>query len=96
MVQSRCSRAHCRRSRDDGQQKYTSGTSAVCPISTVSVTVCSKHLRLDLHCIGLSAEPLSGADLVYQGQSRCPFLMKVDEYLASTTGVTIIYPLCEY
>ncbi|GBM08892.1 hypothetical protein AVEN_57440-1 [Araneus ventricosus] len=30
---------------------------------TVSAELCaSKHLRFDLHCIGLSAEPLSGAD----------------------------------
>ncbi|GBO10527.1 hypothetical protein AVEN_220602-1 [Araneus ventricosus] len=33
------------------------------PYPTVSAELCvPKHLRLDLHCIGLSAEPLSGAD----------------------------------
>ncbi|GBM70736.1 hypothetical protein AVEN_17437-1 [Araneus ventricosus] len=36
-----------------------------CTVSypTVSSELCvSKHLSLDLHCIGLSTEPLSGAD----------------------------------
>ncbi|GBN58685.1 hypothetical protein AVEN_243464-1 [Araneus ventricosus] len=33
------------------------------PYPTVSAELCvPKHLRLDLHCIGLSAEPLSGTD----------------------------------
>ncbi|GBN05252.1 hypothetical protein AVEN_116383-1 [Araneus ventricosus] len=33
------------------------------PYPTVSTELCvPKHLRLDLHCIGLSAEPLSGAN----------------------------------
>ncbi|GBM46028.1 hypothetical protein AVEN_124903-1 [Araneus ventricosus] len=33
------------------------------PYPTVSAELCvPKQLRLDLHCIGLSAEPLSGAD----------------------------------
>ncbi|GBM99998.1 hypothetical protein AVEN_203358-1 [Araneus ventricosus] len=35
------------------------------PYPTVSAELCvPKHLRLDLHCIVLSAEPLSDADFV--------------------------------
>ncbi|GBN35168.1 hypothetical protein AVEN_143803-1 [Araneus ventricosus] len=47
------------------------------PYPTVSAELCvPKHLSLDLHCIGLSAEPLSGADFALPSRtvSDVPFL----------------------
>ncbi|GBO39942.1 hypothetical protein AVEN_220561-1 [Araneus ventricosus] len=46
------------------------------PYPTVSTEMCvPKHLRLDLHCIGQSAEPLSGADFGFTKRDslRRPF-----------------------
>ncbi|GBM28806.1 hypothetical protein AVEN_130513-1 [Araneus ventricosus] len=51
---------------DDGAWPIEAHEWDVCctvPYPTVSAELSvPKHLRLDLHCIGLSAEPLSGAD----------------------------------
>ncbi|GBN22349.1 hypothetical protein AVEN_145727-1 [Araneus ventricosus] len=51
---------------DDDVWSTDAHKSDVCctvPYPTVSAELCvPKHLRLDLHCIGLAAEPLSGAD----------------------------------
>ncbi|GBO06493.1 hypothetical protein AVEN_211537-1 [Araneus ventricosus] len=65
MVQSRCSRPTVGLIDDDTWSTEAHEWDVCCTVlyPTVSAELCiPKHLRLDLHCIGLSAERLSGAN----------------------------------
>ncbi|GBM49506.1 hypothetical protein AVEN_85956-1 [Araneus ventricosus] len=103
MVESRCSRAHCRRSCDNAWSTEAHEWDVCCtvPYPTISAEMCvPKRLRLDLHCIGLSDEPLSGADFALPTGTVSDVFFFDDAWttnsLACTAGIRHLSTLHEY